>query len=141
MSKLFLAVIIVAGGARFQTVPFTTIAAGQQSGVEKQREVVIRTAAEWKALWVEHSPDEPMPAIDFSKSVVAGVFLGQRSTGGYGVTISSVDRQGKGVVVRWREQKPDPSAMVVTQVVTFPFVLVRIDVAGASAITFRRSGA
>ena len=140
MSKLFLAVIIVAGGARFQTVPFTTIAAGQQSGVEKQREIVIRTAADWKALWLEHSPDEPMPAIDFSKSVVAGVFLGLRSTGGYRVTISSVDRQGKGVVVRWREQKPDPSAMV-TQMLTFPFVLVRIDLAGASAVTFRRSGA
>ena len=140
MLKLFLAVIIVAGGARFQTVPFTTITAGQQSGVEKQREVVIRTAAEWKALWMEHSPDEPMPAIDFSKSVVAGVFLGLRSTGGFRVTISSVDRQGKGVVVQWREQKPDSNAMV-TQMLTFPFVLVRIDDAGASAVTFRRSGA
>jgi hypothetical protein len=139
MSKLFLAVIIVAGGARFQAVPFTTITAGQQSGVEKQREVVIRTAAEWKALWMEHSPDEPLPAIDFSKSVVAGVFLGLRSTGGYRVTISSVDRQGTGVVVQWREQKPDPGAIVI-QTLTFPFVLVRIDDAGASAVTLRRSG-
>jgi hypothetical protein len=137
MLKLFLAVIIVAGGARFQTVPFTTIAAGQQSGVEKQREIVIRTAADWKALWLEHSPDEPMPAIDFSKSVVAGVFLGVRSTGGYSATIASVDREGKGIVVRWREQKPDPNAMVI-QMLTFPFVLVRIDNAGASAVTFRR---
>ncbi len=121
-------------------MPFTTIAAGQQSGVEKPREIVIRTAADWKKLWMEHSPDEPMPAVDFSKSVVAGVFLGLRSTGGHGVTISSVDRQGKGVVVRWREQKPDPGAMVI-QMLTFPFVLVRIDDAGASAVTFRRSGA
>jgi hypothetical protein len=139
MSKLFLAVIIVVGGAGFQTVPFTTIAAGPQSGVEIQREIVIRTAAAWKALWLEHAPDEPMPAIDFSKSVVAGVFLGLRSTGGYGVTVSSVDRQEKGVVVRWREQKRDPNAMVI-QMVTFPFVLVRIDDVGASAITFQRSG-
>jgi hypothetical protein len=139
MFKLFLAVAIVVGGTRFQTVPFTTIASGQQSGVEKQREVVVRTAAEWKALWKEHSPDDPIPAIDFSKSMVAGIFLGVRDTGGYGVTIASVDREGKGVVVRWRELKPAPSAMV-SQALTFPFVLVRIDGAGAGAVTFQRSG-
>lgn len=140
MSKLFLALMIAAGGATFQTMPFTKIASGQQSGVEKQREAVIRTAADWKALWMEHSPDEPMPAIDFSKSVVAGVFLGQRNTGGYGVTISSVDRKAKGLVVRWREQQPDPNLNVI-QMLTFPFVLVRIDDADAKAVTFRRSGA
>jgi hypothetical protein len=137
MTKLFLAVIIVVGGARLQTVPFTTIASGQQSGVEEQREIVIRTPADWKALWKEHAPDVPMPSIDFSKSIVAGVFLGSRSTGGYGVTIASVDRQGTELVVRWREQKPAPNAMVI-QAVTFPFVLVRIDDAGAKAVSFSR---
>jgi hypothetical protein len=140
MTKLVLALIIVSGGATIQTMPFTTIASGQQSGIEMPREVVIRTAGDWKKFWKEHSPDEPMPAIDFSKSVVAGVFLGSRSTGGYGVAISSIERQGKDLVVRWREQKPDPGAMVI-QTVTFPFILVRIDNAGAAAITFQRSGA
>jgi PrcB C-terminal len=139
MSKLFLAVIIVAGGATFQTMPFTTIAAGQQSGIENHREIVVRTAADWKGLWKEHSPNETVPAIDFSKSVVAGVFLGLRNTGGHRVTISSVDRQGKGLVVAWREQKPAPDTVVI-QMVTFPFVLVRIDDVGASDITFRRVG-
>jgi hypothetical protein len=120
-------------------MPFTTIAAGQQSGIESQREIVVRTAADWKALWKEHAPDEPMPAVDFSTSVVVGVFLGLRNTGGYQVTISSVDRQGKDVVVVWREQKPAPNT-VVTQMVTFPFSLIRLDAAGTSAVTFRRSG-
>src|SRR5262245_18924871 len=124
MFKLFITLMIVAGGARFQTMPSTTIAAGQQSGIEKQREVVIRTAAEWKTFWEEHAPDQPLPKIDFSKSVVACVFLGSRSTGGYAVTITAIDRQGKDLVVRWREQKPDPNSMVI-QMVTFPFILVR----------------
>jgi hypothetical protein len=139
MLKLLLAIIIVAGGSAFQTMPFTTIAAGQQSGIENQREIVVRTAADWKALWKEHSPDEPMPAIDFSKSIVVGVFLGVRNTGGHRVTITSVDPQAKGLVVAWREQKPAADAMVI-QMLTFPFVLVRIDDVGASAVTFRRLG-
>jgi hypothetical protein len=118
---------------------FTTIASGQQSGIENQREIVVRTAADWKALWKEHSPDEPMPAIDFSKSVVVGVFLGFRNTGGYRVTITSITRQDKGLLVAWGEQKPARDTTVI-QMLTFPFVLVRVDDAGAHAITFRRAG-
>jgi hypothetical protein len=111
---------------RIAPVPFTTIAEGQQSGVEDKREVVVRTDEEWKALWKQHAPDKPLPAVDFTKSMVVGVFLGSRNTGGYRATITAVDKESTDVVVTWHESRPSAD-LIVTQVLTFPYHLVRID--------------
>ena len=108
------------------TVPFTTIVHGDQSGIERQREVTIRTAEEWQALWKEHHPDEQPPSVDFSKSMVIGVFLGFRNTGGYSVAITSIDRTGNEIVVTWKETRPGPQA-ITSQVLTFPHHIVRME--------------
>ena len=57
---------------------------------------------------------------------VAGLFLGTRSTGGYAVEITGVDRHGADVIVRYRETKPDPG-MMVTQVLSSPFHIVTFE--------------
>jgi hypothetical protein len=59
-----------------------TIDKGDQSNIDTRREVVVRTAADWQKLWQQHSPDRPMPSVDFSKEMVVGVFLGSRPTAG-----------------------------------------------------------
>jgi hypothetical protein len=122
-SLVLLAVVGPFASPMREPVPFTTVARGQQSAVEERREVVVRTAAEWKALWKEHSPDEPLPKVDFEKSIVVGVFTGMRPTGGYAVEITAIDRDGEGLVVSWRETKPAADAML-SQMLTFPFHLV-----------------
>jgi hypothetical protein len=106
-----------------EPVPFTSVAQGQQSAIEERREVVVRSAAEWKALWKEHSPGDPLPEVDFAKSIVVGVFAGMRNTGGYAVEITAIDRDGENLVVSWRETKPAAGAML-SQMLTFPFHLV-----------------
>ena len=123
------------GNAAPAPVPFTTIAQSDQSGIEERRETVVRTAAEWKKLWQEHAPDQPMPKVDFTKSTVIGVFLGSRNSGGYRATIASVEREGADVVVTWREDKPAADA-VVSQVLTAPFHLIRTERL-AGKVTFR----
>ena len=105
-------------------VPFTTIARGDQSGIERHREAIVRTAPEWQALWKEHRPDEPPPRVDFSKSMALAVFLGFRSTAGYSVEITSIDRTAEGTVVTWKETRPGPQD-ITSQVLTFPFHIVR----------------
>lgn len=123
-------------GSRLAPVPFTTIATGADSAIEDHTEAVVRSAAEWKALWKKHAPDRPMPAVDFTKSIVVGVFLGFRNSAGYRVTITGVDRDGEEVVVSWREESPGPNE-IVAQMLTFPYHLVRIDrVAGG--VKFRK---
>ena len=107
-------------------VPFTTLVQGDQSGIESRREVVVRAAGEWQALWKDHQPGETPPRVDFAKSMLIGVFLGFRNTGGYRVTITSVDRIGDEIVVTWQESRPGPQD-VTSQVLTFPHHVVRTE--------------
>jgi hypothetical protein len=117
--------VSLAGNA-LAPVPFSTISHGEQSGVEAARQVVVRTPEEWKALWKEHAPNQPMPTIDFTKSMVVGVFLGSRTTAGYRVTITGIDRDGANVTVAYREQRP-AAGDILAQVITFPHHLVRVE--------------
>jgi len=109
--------------ASAQPLTFKTIERGGQSGIETAREVVARTEAEWTALWKEHAPGRKRPPIDFTSSMVVGVFLGSRPTGGFDVEVTRIERQGTDLVVSYRERKPDPSD-IVTQIITMPYHLV-----------------
>ena len=108
--------------AAVQVVPFTNVASGTSSLIDEPREVVIRTQADWQAFWKAHST-QPAPVVDFSKSVVAGVFLGMRPTGGYGVLIRAVRRTATGAVVEYLSSTPDKNQMVI-QMLTSPFYLI-----------------
>jgi hypothetical protein len=98
---------------------------GAQSGIEEARQVVVRTAAEWNALWKQHAPQRPVPAVDFGREVVAAVFLGSRPSGGFAVQIVGTAPQAGTLVVQYRETKPGADA-IAAQVITSPFQLVAL---------------
>jgi PrcB C-terminal len=98
---------------------------GAQSGIEEPRQVVVRTAAEWDALWKQHAPQRPAPAIDFSREIVAAVFLGSRPSAGFAVQIVGAAPQAGALVVQYRETKPATDATA-AQVITSPFQLVAL---------------
>ena len=102
-----------------------TIEKGDQSNVDDAKQVVVRTNAEWTRLWQQHAPDRPRPAVDFSKDMVVGVFMGSRPTAGYNVSIVSTFAKDGNVLVRYQESTPRPGA-ITAQVLTFPYHLVAI---------------
>lgn len=118
-------------------VAFKTLERGGQSGIEEPREAVVRTVAEWSTLWTEHAGARPRPAVDFTKSMVVGVFAGTRPTGGHSVDITTIARDGDGLVVTWRERTPG-SNDIVTQVITMPYHIVTLDKA-PGAVRFVRA--
>ena len=59
-------------GAEAVQMKFATVQRGDLSGIEERREAVVRTAAEWAALWKQHQPGQKPPPIDFTRSMVAG---------------------------------------------------------------------
>jgi hypothetical protein len=136
-----LCVLLPLGGHASQAVPVkvTPIQRGEMSGIEERREAVVRTAAEWSALWKQHQPGQKPPAIDFTRFMAVGVFLGSRPSGGFSLEITAVDREGADLVVTYRESKPDPK-MMVTQMLTSPFHVVRID-RHAGPVRFRAAAA
>jgi hypothetical protein len=96
------------------------------SSIDQPLQVVIRTQAEWQALWKRHGAGQPAPAVDFRGAMVVGVFLGSRPTAGYKVDIVEVRKTPDGLVVEYREGQPPPDRMV-AQVITAPFHLVSCD--------------
>jgi len=110
------------------TMPtMTTIDKGDHSNMDDARQVSVKTEDAWKQLWQQHSPDRPKPAIDFSKEMVVGVFLGSRPTAGYTVEIASATVNTGTLVVRYRETAPGRGTMT-AQVITSPFHLVTLPI-------------
>ena len=126
MRGIWLVSVVLGLGFAPEAVPFKTIDRGGQSGIEEPRQVVVRTAAEWEKLWKEHALDRPLPPVDFTRSMVIGLFLGYRPTGGYGVEITGIERKDSEAVVTYRERRPQKTD-IVTQVITMPFHLVSLD--------------
>jgi hypothetical protein len=118
-------------------VKFTTIDRGQQSNIDEPRQAVVRTAAEWSALWKQHAGDRSLPKVDFNGATVIGVFLGTRPTGGFDLEITAIDVEGTDAVVTWREVRPERGA-ILSQVLTMPFHIVSIPKI-AGKVTFKKA--
>lgn len=103
----------------------TTVARGSMSAITGPREVVVRSSADWNALWKEHGSTQPVPAVDFSKELVAAVFLGSRPTGGFSVEVVGARVEGDALIVEYVEQRPGRDS-IVSQVLTSPFHIVKL---------------
>jgi len=108
--------------------------------IQTRREVVIRTPAEWDMFRKEHQPaGEPPVAVDFSKEMVVGIFLGSKPTAGYSVTIVSATEQDGVLHVKYRETGPSPGTMA-AQVITYPYALVAIPKSATKDVKFEKIG-
>ena len=106
-------------------ISFTTVAKGDVSGQQTSKQVTVRTDAEWKALWKDHSPAAKMPAVDFSKDMVVGIFLGSKPSAGHDVEIVGVRMQEQDLVVEYVQKQPGRGTMA-AQMLTEPYHLVTV---------------
>ena len=107
-------------------IRFTTVDRGEQSNIDTPAETIVRTAAQWNALWRRHASEgQPRPAVDFTRSTIVAVFLGSRSTAGYSVEITKVERDGTALIVTYREERPKADA-ILAQMLTMPYHIVRL---------------
>jgi hypothetical protein len=113
-----------------------TIDKGDQSNIDEARQVVVRTEAEWSKLWTTHGGDRKKPAVDFSKTMVVGVFMGSRPTAGYNTTIVSTVSKDGSMVVRYEEKTP-PRGALTAQILTSPYHLVTVPKM-AGQVTFEK---
>jgi hypothetical protein len=114
-----------------------TIEKGDQSNVDEAKQVLVRTDAEWTRLWSQHSPDRPRPAVDFSKEIVVGVFMGSRPNAGFSTAVVSSTAANGALIVRYTETMPQPGS-VTAQILTFPFHLVAIPKADVKDVKFEK---
>ncbi|MGH7301983.1 MAG: protease complex subunit PrcB family protein [Candidatus Rokuibacteriota bacterium] len=111
------------------TVPFSTLAKGLASGVDQPTRIVVRSQNDWAALWSRHmrtpAAPPPPPSVDFSRDMVAALFMGERPTGGYAIEVTQIERTDAGLSIRYRTTRPDPAGMY-TQALTQPFHLITL---------------
>lgn len=94
--------------------------------------MVFRDAGSWEAFWNRYckvitgeGEKLPAPEVDFSTRMLAGVFSGEKPTGGYSISIQRVLDEPKRLVVEYLEESPSPDAMV-TMALTYPCQIISI---------------
>lgn len=115
---LFLAMSIQAS-----PIPFKTVATGATSQIETSRTAVVRTSADWAALWKEHGGAGTPQTIDFNQMMIVAVFAGTRPTAGESVEITRIQERDGEIVVTYLARGPRPDEMV-AQMLTQPFHIV-----------------
>lgn len=111
-------------------VPITVEAewSGTTSQTTDPGEWIITEPDQWPEVWqVTHPemPPPPAPSVDFSRSMVIGVALGERRTGGYEVRITEITETDTELLVQVEELSPPPDAITI-MMLTQPFHLVQI---------------
>jgi hypothetical protein len=131
--------LVLALAALLQTTPqppVRTVGKGPMSAIDGPRQVTVLSAAEWAALWKENGVNAPLPAVDFSREMVVGVFLGTRPTAGYGVEIVRAIGNSSVLVVEFVEAAP-PRDAITAQILTAPFHLAAMPKHGGE-VTFKK---
>jgi hypothetical protein len=104
------------------------------SGIATPAREVIRDDSAYARFWAALGAGA-RPSVDFSRDVVIAVAAGQRPTGGHGITVSRVVRQGAGLAVDVVETVPGPGC-VATQQLTQPVDVVVVAAADAKTWSF-----
>jgi hypothetical protein len=121
-------------------VPLHTLQKGQYSGVREPLHLVIRAQDQWEDVWKRHSSIEasppPPPPVDFSAEMVAGVFLGEKSTGGYEAEIIRAEPSDSTLYLYYREKRPSQDAVAI-QALTQPYHLIKVSRYDTSVIFLR----
>lgn len=68
--------------------------------------------------------DELVPKIDFAKSRVIALFMGEKNTGGYAIGIEEIRAEGNKIIVKVKKSYPDGMA---TMAFSQPYMIAKID--------------
>lgn len=95
---------------------------GGYGGRETAGNVVITSREELVNLYSELNWDN-VPQVDFSKSNVVALFLGQQSSGGYSIGIEKLEINGNTAMVTVSKKSPEG---IVTTALTQPYYIAAI---------------
>lgn len=72
-------------------------------------------------------PGFPIPdKINFSRETIVAIFMGQKNTGGYSVSVAKVEEQENKIKIFVTEESPGKNDMV-TMAITQPFCIVKVN--------------
>lgn len=113
-----------------QQLAWETVARGNQAtGVDGRRYELITNQRQLTSVWAQaHASQLQPPAaprVDFQRETVVAIFMGQQSSGGYGVEVESVTQEGGDLYVDARFTEPAAGA-ITSQALTSPWTIIRV---------------
>ena len=98
---------------------------GYSSGVASPLRMTIKNQNEWESLLQRHAGGSPAPAVDFKHYMAIAVFMGEKTSGGYAVTINRVT-VGQTLTVYYREESPSRDSMT-SAILTRPYHIIIVE--------------
>jgi hypothetical protein len=90
----------------------------------------------WNLVQAEAFSPPPAPELRFDRETVLGIRLDERPTGGFGIEVTGVERDGDELFVDVVLREPAADA-IVTQALTQPWAIVRVLGIEADVVWFR----
>jgi hypothetical protein len=112
--------------ARLRPEPYSLTS---YSGLHQPQRLVVRDEVAWRevwtAIWRGHSPEPPLPEVDFLQDMLVVVALGQRPMGGFGILADSAFTDNEELVIRVRTIAPGARCFT-TGALTQPVDVARV---------------
>ena len=117
-------------GVTRSAVPVETVQVGAYSSIDEREEAVAQNPEEWRELWERHAPDDPIPAVDFSRHQVAAVFAGRLYGGEARVQLAILSEPSSPNLIKINyaviEPPRDPKRPLSASIVSAPFAIVAL---------------
>jgi hypothetical protein len=131
LSFLFIVVFLVSCGStaikNIETRPLNEILTQQADGGGNIHFYEILTEPnEIKMLQNDKQLKNKISTTDVQKSNFVILNMGEKSSGGYSITIESIEETDSTINIKVKENSPEPDAMV-TQGITYPFCVIKIN--------------
>lgn len=138
MRNLWLIVVLLSGalacsaagrGGRSSgdaAVEYSVILSGSHSQAKDFRVELVTGDGEWERIWqIVKGLEEPLPSkptVDFGREYVIAAFMGERSSSGYRIEVTAIEKKGRTLLVHLKKYETPGMLTVMTS----PFTLVRI---------------
>jgi hypothetical protein len=110
-------------------VRFDVVSEGSFSGVHTKTETIVDSQSEWISVWKQHGsdriPEPPLPAVDFTSSVVVAIFAGDKPDTCYRLFLREVSEDGDDIIIRYEIGKTSSDSGC-GDAITQPFTMLRI---------------
>ena len=111
------------------TITFETLAEDFYGGMTDSKFIVIKEETTlneiYKLINKNKSPGIKIPIINFEKETVLVLFLGEKSSGGYSISVEQILDENEKVTVKYKVTLPKLGEMVTT-VMTQPYCIIKI---------------
>lgn len=109
-------------------IPFQTIEQDFYGGLTNSKFIVIEDINSLEEVYdllnKYKSPSLEVPKINFDKETVIALFLGEKNSGGYSISVRQIKNENNKVVVEYEIQSPNKGDMV-TSVMTQPYCVIK----------------